>query len=49
MNHEIFGFSAGATVTLAYELGDCDKDSQGNCCRDSRNGEVKILYLNSND
>ena len=49
MNHEIFGFSAGATVTLAYELVDCYHVSPCFFLRDSRNGEVKILYLNSND
>ena len=35
--------SAGATVTLTYELGNCDKYSPGNCCPNSRNGEVRNI------
>lgn len=40
---KIAGFSAGATVTLTYELGNCDKYSPGNCCPNSRNGEVRNI------
>lgn len=30
-------------VTITYLIGDCDKESIGNCCPNSRNGEVKII------
>lgn len=43
---KIFGCSGGATVTLTYELGNCDKDSPGNCCPNSRNGEVRNITSN---
>lgn len=36
-------FSANATINVTYELGNCDKESLGNCCPNSRNGEINII------
>ena len=37
------GFSIGAEVKITYQLSQCSKPSEGNCCPNSRNGEVRIL------
>ena len=33
-------------LALTYELGNCDKDSPGNCCLNSRIGEVRNIISN---
>ena len=33
-------------LALTYELGNCDKDSLGNCCLSSRIGEVRNIISN---
>ena len=43
---KIAGLSSGVTATLTYELGNCDKDSPGNCCPNSRIGEVRNITSN---
>lgn len=40
---KILGVSANATVTITYELGNCNQQSPGNCCPNSRNGEINII------
>lgn len=40
---KIWGGSVGSTVTVTYEIGNCDKYSPGNCCPNSRNGEINII------
>ena len=34
---------AGLTISVVYELGNCGLYSPGNCCPNSRNGEVRII------
>lgn len=37
------GAKKNTKITLTYELGNCDKPSEGNCCPNSRNGEINIV------
>lgn len=32
----------GGSVTITYEIGNCDLYSPGNCCPNSRNGEIHV-------
>lgn len=37
------GAKKNTKITLTYELENCDKPSEGNCCPNSRNGEINIV------
>lgn len=43
---KIGGAKVGATINISYEIGDCSKLSPGNCCPNSRNGEIIIIGYN---
>lgn len=40
---KVAGGSVGANITVTYEIGHCNTYSPGNCCPNSRNGEIKII------
>lgn len=40
---KIDGVEAGVNITKSYEIGNCDKESPGNCCPNARNGEIKLV------
>lgn len=40
---KVGGAGASTTITATYLLADCNKPSPGNCCPNSRNGEVTLL------
>ena len=40
---KIGGLEGGVNVTKTYEIGNCDKPSPGNCCPNSRIGEIKLI------
>lgn len=40
---KVVGGQVGSSVTITYEIGDCSLYSPGNCCPNSRNGEIHIL------
>ena len=40
---KVVGGSVGANITVTYEIGHCNTYSPGNCCPNSRNGEIKII------
>ena len=40
---KIGGAAVGAKVSVTYLLAICDSPSPGNCCPNSRNGEVTII------
>lgn len=37
------GGKANIVVDVTYEIGDCNKRSEGNCCPNKRNGEINII------
>ena len=39
------GLSSGASVTMSYELGLCEKPSPGNCCPASKIGDVINVFV----
>ena len=40
---KVGGASIGGKVSVTYHISECDDPASGNCCPNSRNGEVKII------
>ena len=42
---KVGGFAVGTTVTVTFRLGQCSMYAPGNCCPNSRNGEIEIISV----